>query len=39
MTNTQQPITLVVGFAINVIQASPLPGSEGKRELGTPPSM
>lgn len=39
MTNIQHPITLVVGFAIKVIQASPLPGSVGKRELRTPPSM
>lgn len=39
MTNIQHPIPLVVGFAIKVIQASPLPGSVGTRELRTPRSV
>lgn len=32
MTNIQHPITLMVGFAIKVIQASPLLGDLWERE-------
>lgn len=39
MNNIQSPISLMVGLAIKMIQANPLPVPVGKRELKAPPSM